>query len=303
VTSPALEVSVCTRDRPRLLSDLLGDLARQDAAPADWRLTVVDNGSRPLAPVVLAASRPVPVRVLREERAGISRARNRAAEAAEGEWVAFLDDDVRVGPDFVSTLVRALRAAPEAGWYGGRVLPRWEGRRPPWARRRPQGLEGLVGWFDLGPGTRPLPAATGGPFGANFGLRRRAFRDVGPFDTDLGVGGRVASRGEETDWIRRAVARGLPGLYVGGALARHRVRPARFRWERLVRHGIQSGVSHVLVNDCRGLEPSVWGMVRQLAGVGTQVLRGRGDAARQCLMNVGVHWGALQARARRDARR
>jgi GT2 family glycosyltransferase len=301
---PSVELAVCTRNREASLRVVLDDLCAQRDPVGPWSVTVVDNGSRPL-PRGLAAryASPLGLRVLREPRAGLSRARNLAVREARADWVAFLDDDLRVDPGYAAALSEALADEPAAGWFGGRILPRWEGRRPPWAKDSVRTLGGVLGRFDLGADPRRLGPGDPEPFGANFGLRRDSFERVGEFRPDLGVRGRVAGRGEETDWVRRALEAGLAGVYVGRALVHHRVRPERFRWDRLVRHGIHSGVAHAVLRGGAPRDGSLGEIARQARGVASQFVRGRGDRMRECIVNIGIHIGVRRSVGRGNARR
>ena len=97
-------VIVTTRDRPALLADALGSIARQTILPLEIRL--VDTGTEPA--VVPGLSLPLVVREARGLTA--AEARNLAAGESKGEWLAFLDDDDRWLPDHLLGLASALAA-------------------------------------------------------------------------------------------------------------------------------------------------------------------------------------------------
>jgi glycosyltransferase involved in cell wall biosynthesis len=72
------------------------------------------------------------LRYVFERRQGLSYARNAAIAVADSPLVAFTDDDVRVAPDWVSTIKRVCDGHPEAAWVGGKVLPCWPSAPPRW---------------------------------------------------------------------------------------------------------------------------------------------------------------------------
>lgn len=79
--------------------------------PHPVEVVVVDDGScRPVA----EALKGWPVRVVRQENAGVSAARNLGLRQACGEFVVFLDADDRLLPDAVARSVALLRDDPSA---------------------------------------------------------------------------------------------------------------------------------------------------------------------------------------------
>jgi glycosyltransferase involved in cell wall biosynthesis len=85
-------------------------------------VVVVDDGSTDATADQLAARADGRVRLLRNERSvGQARARNQAIAAAEGEWLAFLDDDDLWAPQKTRAQLDAAQAA-EAGFVYGPAL-------------------------------------------------------------------------------------------------------------------------------------------------------------------------------------
>ncbi|WP_413451749.1 HAD-IIIA family hydrolase [Georgenia phoenicis] len=130
-----------TVGRPSL-REVLTDLLGQDG-PAPARVLLVDD--RPLdqaEPLDLPAG-DVPVEVLRSGGRGPAAARNVGWRAATTEWVAFLDDDVRLPADWATRLAADLAAVgPEVGATQGRItVPLPQHRRPTDWERNTAGLE------------------------------------------------------------------------------------------------------------------------------------------------------------------
>lgn len=117
-----MEVSaiVPTRNRSRLLPMTLRSIMRQ--ANVRFEIVVVDDASTDDTRNVVAAFGDPRIRLIRNATpTGPSAARNRGAEEARGEWLAFVDDDDLWAP---TKLARQVGLATEEGYtwvYAGAV--------------------------------------------------------------------------------------------------------------------------------------------------------------------------------------
>lgn len=102
-TGPRLSVVITTRDRPddarRAVQSVVDAVG---AAVID--VVVLDDGSRSDIALELDELAGGSVRVLHQPNSGVGAARRSGAEAATGEWIAFLDDDDRFLPGWASLL-------------------------------------------------------------------------------------------------------------------------------------------------------------------------------------------------------
>lgn len=94
------------------LADALRCLTAQDFT--DWEAVVVDDGSTDGTARVAAdfAVRDPRIRLIRQENAGVSVARNRGADAARGDWIVWLDADDAYVPGALSVLAATAAAHP-----------------------------------------------------------------------------------------------------------------------------------------------------------------------------------------------
>ena len=95
--------------------------------PGD-RLEIIlwDNGSIDGSAVFLRSRFPSVRIISSETNLGFAEGNNRAAAEARHEWVAFINNDVRVPPDWLRHLASRLRAHPEARCIASRIM-NWDG--------------------------------------------------------------------------------------------------------------------------------------------------------------------------------
>jgi glycosyltransferase involved in cell wall biosynthesis len=109
---PLVSVIIPTRDRLLLLRDALESVAGQSYG--EWEAIVVNDGGPDVAGVVRSLPRQAASRVAVLESAssqGAAHARNLAIARAQGETLAFLDDDDIFLPDHLETLVAEMAAS------------------------------------------------------------------------------------------------------------------------------------------------------------------------------------------------
>lgn len=208
-------VIVLSYDGLDLLRASLPSLIRQRGI--EFSLLLVDNGSTDGTP---AASWPAEVQVMRVERnIGVAAALNRGLAVLPGdcEYVALLNNDVELEPDWLARLVATLDAHPGAASATGKTLSYH-------ARDTIDAAGDLLMWSGAashrGLGERDEgqyddPAAV---FCACAGValfRRSAFAAVGGFDEDF------FAYQEDVDWGLRAQLAGFTARYEPSAVAYH----------------------------------------------------------------------------------
>lgn len=221
--SIAYTVALCTHNHVDRLRWTLADLAQVRSPRSAWEFLVIDNGSRDATPEVLATHTwPAgwDVRVVREEKLGLSNARNRAIAEARGEYIIFMDDDETADPDWLCAFERLIEAErPDA--FGGRIRVLFEENiRPPWLSDE---LLGFLGELNRAEGIAPLSETNTSFYGGNFGFRRSVCQSIGGFDAMLGRKGNDNTGGEETDFYRRLLAANFKVWWTPEAVIHHRI--------------------------------------------------------------------------------
>jgi len=229
-----VSVVVCTHNREADLERCLEALARLEDGV---EVIVVDSASSPpCAPLVERyGGRIDRLRSLREERPGLSRARNRGLEAASSEIVAFVDDDAAPRPDWARRLAAPFHADPEIGCVGGACVPTFpDGERPSWLSDR---LLQFAGITRFGSTAREARSSAEWPFGANVAFRAEALRAAGGFAENLGRTGAALLSGEDSAVVEALRRDGWKVWLEPTAIVDHAVHAERctswYYWRRL----------------------------------------------------------------------
>ncbi|MEG3904683.1 glycosyltransferase [Microcoleus sp. B4-C5] len=227
---PPLTVAICTKDRPDNLARCLQHLLKLQTPISGEKLyfevLVVDNAPSDERTKKLVDSLPG-VRYAREPKPGLDFARNRALQEANGELLAFLDDDVTPDRQWLKGLREAWAENPDAGGFTGLVLPYelvteaqilFESRG---GFRR--GFE-KIRYGQILP-YNPLYPCGAGIFGAgcNMAFRRDVLLKLGGFDDALDTGAPLPGGGD-LDMFYRVVRAGYPLVYEPRYLVFHQHR-------------------------------------------------------------------------------
>ncbi len=213
-------------NRCAVLAELVQSIKRQVLpAGVELEVVVVDNGSTDGSAVMARQQGANVLELGRNE--GVSRAFNRGIRASAGEWVALVNNDIELAPDWLAELLQAL-ADPQVWFATGKILNYR-------SRTLIDGAgdaicRGGTSWRlghnrEDGPAFATsrrtyFPAATATVF------RREFFERAGFFEESL------FAYLEDVDLGLRAALADLPGVYVPEAVAYHRSGETAGRWSR-----------------------------------------------------------------------
>jgi glycosyltransferase involved in cell wall biosynthesis len=189
-----------------------------------WELLVVDNNSSDGTRAVIEdAARDAKFRIhyIFEKTQGRSAALNCGIAAAQGDIIAFTDDDVLLHPEWLSGLKETFDQFDCAG-VAGRIIPLWNHPKPHWLEM--EGQQAVVN-FELGDNCMEIRFP---PMGANSAFRKQVFTRHGVFRLDLGVSGtKHTITCDDTEFGDRLIKDGEKIVYSPNAIIYHPVDPKR----------------------------------------------------------------------------
>ncbi|HEY9803011.1 MAG TPA: glycosyltransferase [Leptolyngbyaceae cyanobacterium] len=223
---PSLTIAICTKDRPDNLARCLQSLQELVKQASGLEVLVIDNAPTDDRTQQLVASLPW-VRYVTEPKPGLDFARNKALHSANGEILAFLDDDVVVDRRWLTGLMTAWRENPDAAAFTGLVLPyELETQAQILFEQRGGFRRGFkkIRYGQILPGN-PLHPCGAGIFGAgcNMAFRRDILLKIGGFDEALDTGAPLPGGGD-LDIFYRVIRAGYTLVYEPEYLIYHQHR-------------------------------------------------------------------------------
>jgi glycosyltransferase involved in cell wall biosynthesis len=257
-----LSIIVCARNPdPGRLALLWAALAGQTGRTGSLELVVVDNGSEPALAVDRSAwPESWTVRVVREERVGLTPARLRGIAESTGEGLVFFDDDNEPEPAYAAETLALFEADPNLGVAGGRIDGVFETPPPRWAVP-------YLGWLAVRPGVRSeVRTEAGGrwealPCGAGLCVRAAVAREYArltegdPRRLAFDRRGDVLTGSGDTDLALTALEVGLHARLTPRLRLRHHIPAGRLTagyLERLLEGSAYSTARLALLRGVRG---------------------------------------------------
>lgn len=225
---------ICTYSR-ELFKDTLKcieSLMKQDHT--DKEIILVMDANNELYRMYVS-SLPASVKIISNPHPGLSEARNLGIRNADGDIIAFIDDDASVDKNYILTLLKNYEDPNIAG-VTGKIIPE---EKP----KYPEELYWVGGFTYKGFPDKRCEVRNG--HGCNISFRKKIFEKVGMFDVKLGRVGRKLVTAEETEFCIR-ISDSIPGakiIFDPSAIVYHKVHGYRQGIGYIVRRGFFEGMS------------------------------------------------------------
>lgn len=130
-----ITVIVCTHNpRADYFARTLSGLREQTLNRSSWELIIVDNASQNPISTTIDITWHHRARVVREDRIGLTAARLRGIDEAQGQLLIFVDDDNILERNYLLIAQKQWLSMPWLGTWGGKVEPEFETPPPIWIK-------------------------------------------------------------------------------------------------------------------------------------------------------------------------
>jgi len=259
-------VIICTYNRSDYLPKVLNRLKNQAFDNSGFEIILVNNNSTDNTEnICLNYKKNNPelnITYFVEKNKGLSFARNKGIELAQGEWIIFLDDDAEPITNYLINVSLFLENQPQCIAAGGRIYPNYETSEPKWMSKF---LLPLVSAIDLGNKTKRFPANKY-PIGANMLFKKYIFDKVGLFNTELGRKGNQLLGGEEKEIFMKLRKYTNAIYYIPDAVVYHFIPAKRLKIDFIKTLAYKIGESNFIIYKDKGvsrllfLEVVKWGV-------------------------------------------
>jgi glycosyltransferase involved in cell wall biosynthesis len=220
--------------------DSVDSVQNQSCSPKEVILVVEGGGSVLKRYEGLSNST---VRVVQSTGIGLSAGRNTGMLCANGDIVAFIDDDAVADPDWLRNLIKNFYEPAVLG-AGGRIVAVFPETRPSWF---PHELDWMLGCTYEGHPMERCDARN--LIGCNMSFRRDALLSVGGFPTFLGRRGTSLVGSEEAALaiaLRQRYPRGCI-IFDPEAVVYHKISPWKTNFSFMIRRSFFEGYSKAIV--------------------------------------------------------
>ncbi len=201
MSDPTVSYVMAVYNAERYVAESLASILSQ-SRPVD-EIVVIDDGSTDGTAGIVRAT-DGPIRLIQQDNAGQSTARNRGVAESTGDLIGFLDGDDLIHPRKIERQLARFAERPELMLSDAHAQNFWSPEVPD-AKRQ------LSGWQKLTHSDKPWPG-----FIATWLFRREVWDRVGGFDEQR-------TFAEDSDWHDRVLDTDMPVETIPAVLARRRL--------------------------------------------------------------------------------
>jgi glycosyltransferase involved in cell wall biosynthesis len=248
-----ISVIMATYNRCESLKDTLVSLVKQEYDVSfDYEIIVVDNNSNDNTKKVAYGFMNLfngKLKYLFEAKQGQVFALNKGIREAQGEIIAFIDDDVILHKAWLKNINKYFDSYPEIAGIGGKILPKFKYKQPCWLTLDSKYLlRGALNYYDYGNNAFLIEARDKQILGANMAFRKSLFEKHGLLRERIIRHVNRILLFPDTEFYRRIKDAGEKIMYAPEVLVEHvfdktRINKRYFRWWYYY-----VGISDIIIN-------------------------------------------------------
>jgi|YNPMSStandDraft_1061717.scaffolds.fasta_scaffold00797_11 glycosyltransferase involved in cell wall biosynthesis len=245
---PFVSYIICTYNRANYIPIALKAFTTQNGNHYnDFEVVIIDNNSTDSTSEVVHKFKNqnphIKLIYEKEQKQGLSNARNKGIEVSNSEWIAFLDDDAYISNDYTSNLINFIQNLGTIyKAIGGPILLDFEKKPPHWYTNL---LGSLFGYFKPYNHSREF-SHTYYPRGSNMIFHRSLFEKYGYFNPKLGRIRKNMLGSEEKDMFQRIYKGKEKVYYLSTIVIYHLVPEYRTQIDFIKKQSIGVGLSEQL---------------------------------------------------------
>ncbi|WP_353475668.1 glycosyltransferase family A protein (plasmid) [Salipiger sp. H15] len=227
-----IDINLCTFRRPEVVETLRSIDRLQIPEGVQLRVIVIDNDHAPSARArveAMADGMKLPVTYTHAPAGNIALARNAGLDLSEADWVAFLDDDETVGPDWLAAMIERQRETGADAVFG-HSRAAYDETAPAWIVARDYHSN--------------IVEARGGVVETGYTCNSLLRWGDAPWTDQRFDLSRGRSGGEDTEFFFRLRAMGASYAIADKATAHERVSPNRLTFQWLRQRKFRMGQSY-----------------------------------------------------------
>lgn len=239
-----ISIIICTYQTNRYpdFAEAINSLLTQNYE--DTELIVVVDGNAELYAKIKTEYKSIDKIILNDKNLGLSESRNRGIKEANGDVVAFFDDDAVAADNWLEEIAR-MYSDKGAIAAGGKLVPKWVSKEP---KILPEEYYWLIGATHKG--FPEVVTEVRNTFGSNISFNADVLKALGGFKSEMGVKGTGLLQGEETELCARMREKfGKGVIYNPAAIVYHKVFPERLRLRFLLKRAFWQGYSKRMMKE------------------------------------------------------
>lgn len=192
-------IAVCTFNRAPILTKCIASILDQLDELCSFEILIIDNNSTDNTSSLvrsLATNNPT-LRLVREQKQGLSHARNRAYQEAKTKWIVYIDDDAKLKHGYCHQLIKLIQRE-DFDCFGGLYTAWYFYGKPPWLP------DDFGNKKSLRPSIGLIDGSQGWLSGGNFAIKKAILEEIGGFNPELGMSGLKTGYGEE-DYVQKII--------------------------------------------------------------------------------------------------